>query len=336
MKREQTDRDSEKIIPFPDLKQRLYEKGIARLEAHDFHEAVALLYQAREMDLDDAQIAVAFLVALYENGDYEEAKLIANEYLHEGIGDYYEILDIYLMILIQINEHKQVIQTLDVLFEEREVPPDKAEHFQTLLQLSRKVIANGTPERKENVLVEEGIFNGRNLHEQAIKLGSLVDKNIQPYLDSLVGMLADKRSHPFLQTIVLNVLREHGIEIEIVVKKLEFDGVFIPINLPLVHNTPQLKEVLTELESQLENNNPVLLEQIKEMSYRHAFILYPFESSPSHPRLWAAAYRGMGYEMYGEEWSKEKVAEKYGVDVMELDRAVSFLLNLEEISSPIE
>ena len=94
-----------------------------------------MLQRANELDPDNPQIVTALLVATYEDGHYHEAKMLAEELLYQGIGDYYEILDIYLMILIQVQEHEQVIHTIETLFEEREVPPDRVDHFQTLLKL---------------------------------------------------------------------------------------------------------------------------------------------------------------------------------------------------------
>ncbi|MCR2820574.1 tetratricopeptide repeat protein [Lederbergia panacisoli] len=335
MKRDQSDHETGKVIPFPGLKQRYYEKGIACLEAHNFDEAVQLLRRAKEMSDPDPHINSAFLAALYENGDYAEARIVAEEVLREGIGNYFEIIDVYLMILIQLNEHQYVIDTIEALFDEKEVPAHKAEHFLTLLQLSKKVVENGKHDYSDEFSMDPGIFNSTDLYEQTIQLGSLADKNIHPYLDSLINMLSDNSTHPFLKTIVLNVLRENKIEKVVYVKKLTFEGEFIPANLLQVHDIPLFVEINKNLEYHLGDHNPVLLEQLKEMNDRHAFILYPFELGKTDPKLWAAAYRCMGYELYGEQWNKEKIANNFGVNSEEMVNAFSYLLTLEEISSPI-
>ncbi|MCJ8007015.1 tetratricopeptide repeat protein [Lederbergia wuyishanensis] len=336
MKRDQGVHETGKIIPFPGLKQRYYEKGVACLEAHNFHDAVQLLRHAKEMDETNPNINSAFLAALYENGDYVEAKILAEEILREGIGHYFEIIDVYLMILIQLNEHQYVIDTIEALFDEKEVPAHKAEHFLTILQLSKKVVENNANNYADEFSTDQAVFNSQDLHEQTIQLGSLVDKNIHPYLDSLLNMLEDNNTHPFLKTIVLNVLRENKIEKKVKVKKLNYDGYVIPANLLEVQEMPLLMKINKHLEILLGDHNPVLLEQLKEMTGRHAFILYPFEVNPVDPKLWAAAYRCMGYEMYGEKWNKEKIATTYGVNCDEMVDAFSYLLSLEEISSPIQ
>lgn len=339
MTNEQNDRDSDKIIHFPNLKERLFEKGMAYLEAQNFLEASTLLQQAIEMDPTDSPIATAYLIALYESGDYVKAKSLAENLLQEGIGDYYEILDIYLMVLIQLNNHEYVVSTLEALFEEKEVPSDRMEHFMTLLQLSKKVVANGgfthTMDQDFESKMELDFLKGQDLHEQMLQLGSLADKNIHPYLDSLIVMLKDEDTHPFLKTIILNVLRENRIELAITVHKLGMEGQFVPIKLSPIQEMPLSIAVHAELKLQLADHNPVLLNQIVEIMNRHGFILYPFEVSPNAPLLWAAAYRGMGFELYGEDWNKKEVAESLNVEITELEKALTFLHKLEEISSPI-
>ncbi len=335
MKKNQHDRDADNVILFPGLKDRLYEKGIERLEANDFEGAADLLRQAKELDPDHPEISTAFLVALYESSAYKEAKQIAAELLNEGIGDYYEIIDINLMILIQLNQHAQVVHTLEMLFEEKEVPIDKVEHFQTILALSKKVLVNENQDQSKGLSIDLDYINGLDLQEQTLQLGSLTDKNIHPYLDSLLHMLGDKQTHPFLQSIILNVLRENQVSEPVLVKKMHYEGTFIPTDLPEVAETPLFQAVSNALEAKLEQQNPVLFMQLHEMIKRHALIIYPFEFEKNNSDLWTLAYQGLGFEMYGDNWKKEKMAMELGVNLDDLEGALTILRKLEQISSPI-
>lgn len=331
MERKHGEQVNGKIIAFPNLKQRYFEKGLVCMDEHNFEEAVMLLKSARDLDPQDPQIVAAYLAALYENGDYDKSKQVAEELLYSGSGNYYDILDIYLMILIQLNEFDQVVNMLEPLFEENEVPPEKAEHFFTLLQLSKKTTSN-------RMMIDESkvdyVFDKKQgLHEQLLQLGALTDKNIRPYLNSLIDMLSDDQLHPILKTVILNVMRENQIEQKVLVQKLNRQGTFTPANLLLVQDMPLFKEMMNILEQDLSDHNPTLFNQISEVTTRHAFILYPFEASPETPNVWAAAYRGMGYEMYGEDWEKEAVAESYGITMDELEIALAFIEELEQISS---
>ncbi|MCJ7839879.1 hypothetical protein MUB24_02910 [Lederbergia sp. NSJ-179] len=335
MKKDKNSRDSATIIPFPGLKERYFEKGVASLESHHFQEAVDMLRYAHQMDPDDPQISAAFLAALYENGDYDESKRIAEELLKVGLGNFYDILDIYLMILIQLNDYKQVITTLEPLFEENEVPPDKAEHYVTLLQLSKRAAGNQIMADSSKEDHAPLIHNGQSLQEQLASLNRLKDKNIHPYLPSLIERLADEKVHPFIKTVILILLKENEIDQMVLVKKFDRQKTCNPKKIPSIEEFPIFYSVKSQIESQLRDHNPVLLEQIHDMIKRHSFYLYPFELNPAKPAVWAAAYRAMGHEMYGENWRKNKLAEYYGVEEKELETAFAFIVKLEEISSTI-
>lgn len=320
------------IILFPGLKKRLYQFGMESLKEHQFEEAAQFFEQAREIDHEDFEIDMALAVAYYESGDYHKAKVKAEDMLHTGIGDYYEIIDLYLMILMQLNLHEQLVHTLETLFEEQHVPLDKREHYQTLLNFSKRAMNNeenaGSPPGDKTASdIGKGDFR-----EQLVQISALVDKNIQPYKDALLNLLKDNRAHPFLQTVALNVLMEHGVETPVQIKKFDYDGEFVPSELPDLMEMPIYKAVISELNERLEHENPVLLEQLREMINRHQFLMFPFEYHPENPALWAAAYRGFGHEMYGENWSNEKTAKDFNVNPMELDNAISFIFDLEQHS----
>lgn len=335
MKRKQHNQHDSKVIPFPNLKERYFEKGIASMEAQDFEDAVEFLHQAYKLDKEDSRIAVTYLVAQYQNRSYTSAKLLAEQLLQQGIGDYYEVLEIYLTVLIQLKDHETVVKTIEALMDEKVVPPDKEEQLLTLLQLSKKVSDNSNIEVNQPISLDLDFSNIDKLPELAIQLGSLADKNIHPYLPTLLQVLNDQSVHPFLKTIVFNVLREHKIDQHVQVNKLDMEDVFNPTQVPDLHETPLFKEVNKELTVQLENENPVLLLQLQDMMQRHAFILYPFEYSHPNTTLWVVAYKGMGLELYGEEWSLEELAQQNGLNVEKLTEAYTYLLELEKISSPI-
>ncbi|WHY82480.1 tetratricopeptide repeat protein [Siminovitchia fortis] len=324
--------EKDNIILFPGLKKRLFQFGMESLKDRQFEEAAHFFEQARELDHDDDEIDMALAVAYYESGDYQKAKEKTEDMLHKGIGDYYEIIDLYLMILMQLNMHEQVVHTLETLFEEQHVPPEKREHYQTLLKFSKRTLDNkehnGGPSQKS---AESGFGKG-GFREQLIFISGLANKNIQPYKASLLNLLKDSQAHPFLQTAALNVLREHQVQTPVQVKKFDYDSAVIPSELPDLMEMPLYQAVIAKLNEELENENPVLLEQLEEMILRHQFLLFPFEFTPSNPALWAAAYRGFGHEMYGENWSNEKTAKKFQVDPAELDQAISFVFDLEQHS----
>lgn len=327
----------QKIVPFPGLKERLLAVGLEHLEKQQFEEAVKMLGQANKMDPENQEIGTAFLLALYESGNFENARDLCKNLLHKGIGNYFEIIDVYLMILIQLSFHEEVVNTIKALLDENEVPIEKIEHYEKLLQFSQnrigmKIQATETHDQQQPI---EPFFSTNDIRENTIKIANLANQNIYPYLGELIQYLRHEKAHPFLQTMVLNVLREHGIEKSVYVKKFNFEGNFIPTQLNSVFETSFYLELIEYLKESTEHDNPTLYMQIKEMIDRHFFLLYPFELTPANKNLWSVVYDCFGQELYGETIDLEKVAKDSEMDVSSLASSISFIKSLEEISLPI-
>ena len=60
----------------------------------------------------------------------------------KGIGDYFQMVDLYLTILIQLHEYQEIVITIEALLDEKEIPPEKHDHFLTILQFSRRMADN--------------------------------------------------------------------------------------------------------------------------------------------------------------------------------------------------
>jgi tetratricopeptide (TPR) repeat protein len=327
-----------KVIIFPGLKDRLMSIGLEKLEGKKYGEAVELLSQAKELDRDDAEIGMALLVSLYEAGDYEQAKQQGEELLHKGIGDYFEIFDIFIMILIQLGEHKAVIETITALFDEREVPADRMEHYEKLLQFSQKRIPH-KEERKDFQKTDEmqpsSILKNLGIKEQIFRAAQLNYENIYPFTAELREFLENPNNHPFVKSMVMNVFKEHGVERPTLIKKFTFEEQVVPADLPAVFETPFYLEFIKFLRKEVEDENPTLFQQIKIVIDRHFFLLYPFELSPTSAPVWAAAYFLFVQEMYQDDTEPEKIAHQFGIEDKMLSKALNWILELEEISLPI-
>ncbi|MGR3765243.1 tetratricopeptide repeat protein [Rossellomorea sp. NS-SX7] len=325
-----------KVLQFPGLKERLLEKGVQALENGDIQQSADLLTQAYEMDPKNPDINTALVLALYENKQYDEAKVICKEMLLEGIGDYFEVVDMYLMILIQLHQHQEVIDTIHALFEEKEVPFEKEEHFKKLLHFSEKVRDGKEPEMetKENTEVPEtSILKDKSLEEQTLIAAQLVHQNIRPYLPELLSYLGSGESHPFLQSMILNVLREHGFDKEVLINKLNREGQVTPSSLQDAFETDFFTRVSEELEDLLSQRNPTLYQHALELIKRHSFLLYPFELQGS-PQKTSIVYGYYAAGMFADAILEEELKEK--IEECEECRSLLEQLNeLEEISSPI-
>ncbi|PKR82823.1 hydrolase [Heyndrickxia camelliae] len=324
----------ENVIYFPGLPQRLLTMGIEQLENKNFEASAKLLMEAKELSPDSAEIETALLVAFFEMGNYLDAKSLCEDMLNRGIGEYFEIIDIYLMVLIQLKEYKIAAETINALIEEKEVPHDKLEHYEKLLQFSQK----RSDTEIQNLLTNQEndkILTSTNIQDQILEIAGLMNVNIHPYVGELTDRLSDSKQHPFIQTMILNLLKEHGIEKKVLIEKFHYKNEVVPTEIPALFETPFYMELMEELQKRLEQENPSMYEQIKTILDKHFFLLYPFELKPANVKMWMAGYHTLGYELYGESINIEKMSEDYQIMAADLNNCLTFLHHLEEISLPI-
>ncbi|MGD6847009.1 M48 family metallopeptidase [Rossellomorea aquimaris] len=321
-----------KIVQFPGLKDRLLEKGVQALEKGEVHESSQLLTQAYELEPDNPDINTALVLSLYESKQYDKARYICKEMLLEGIGDYFEVVDMYLMILIQLHQHREVVDTINALFDEKEVPFEKEEHFRKLLQFSEKVV-NGKAQIPEEASEEDqsSILSGKSLEEQTLIVAQLVHRNIQPFIGELLSVLKEPAAHPFLQTMILNVLREHGMDKEVDVAKFEVKEQVSPSALEDVFESDFFRLVTDALDDLLAQTNPTLFQHAQELLKRHTFLLYPF-TIEEDPKAIASVYAYYTAGMFADAILEEELKDQ--VENTQSQWILTRLKELEEISSP--
>lgn len=325
------------VVLFPDLEKRLLDKGLERLQQKKYTEAIRLFEEAKELSPDDADVYIGLVLAYYESGALQKAKQLAHNMLKEGIGEYFQTVDLYLMILIQLHKYEEIITTINVLQEEKEIPFEKQEHFSKLLAFSRRMLDNSTRKEDESDFPTEkslDLLESGDPNKQVLMIAELSQKNIRPYIEEVRNYLKSEQGHPFLKTMLCNILQEQEFEKEVRVKKFDWEKTMIPSQLAPFQKNEQLLLIKQEL-AQIESTDPVLYQHIISLLERHFFLIFPFELQPEHPLLWAAVYHLIGLQFNGVEKSIEEIAEQYQVESLEMEKAYTFITKLEEISYPI-
>ncbi|WP_108669407.1 tetratricopeptide repeat protein [Peribacillus acanthi] len=324
------------VIPLPGLSDRLIKLGLDSLANKNFKEAYSYLTQAVELEPDHADLHIGLVVSMVELGLYKEAKQLCKEIMHKGIGDYFQVVSIYLMVLLHLNEHEEMVSTIEALLDENEVPLDKEESFERMLEFSKRVILERQTKKEAEVLpeYEEFILKGKTDSEQFFLLSKLSDKNIRPYASQLEDFLVDEKAHPFLKTMVLTMMVEQQYGIEISIVKLGRSMNAVPSELPLVKDDTALLKLIELLDNGLGQENPTQYELAKNILERHHFISYPF-GFPFHDEELVAAYHYLSDEYQGSEPDPVKIASLYACQPERISEALGHLRALEEISSPI-
>ncbi|MEH7248820.1 tetratricopeptide repeat protein [Neobacillus niacini] len=339
MKKRERAKRKDNIIFLPGLEKRLTDRGLDSLQNKRYQEAVTLLEEAREHDPENSDILIGLVLAYFEAGAYKKARDMANDMLLKGIGDYLQMVDLYLTILIQLHEYHEIVATIEALFDEDEIPPDRHDHFLTILQFSRRMAENSQQEPSELPQEDRGVKELNlqsltNLNEQMLVISNLTDKNIRPYMEEIKDFLNTESGHPFLKSLLLSLLKEQEYDKEIMVRKFTMNRTIIPTELPDIQAQPKMKEIENQLEKRLESSDPVLFENIKGMVERIFFISYPFELSPEEASAWAAAFHLLVLSYLGGGLDESNISAEYEISPEKTAQALIKIRELEEISYP--
>jgi len=339
MKKREPVKKIDNIVFFPGLEKRLTDKGLENLEKKKFTEAIYLLEQAREHDPENDEILIGLVLAYFEASSFKKAKSLAKEMLHQGIGDYLQMVDLYLTVLIQLHEYQEIVTTVEALLDEKEIPPERYDHFLTILQFSRRMAENrqldiSESEPEETNVPKLNLLAIDNLNEQMLIVSNLAEKNIRPYLPEIADYLEAEAGHPFLKTILLTLLKEQEIDRELSIKKFGMERKVIPTQLPEIREEPRMKEVKTLLETRLESENPGLFENTSGMVERNFFMSYPFEFEPDNTLAWAAAFHHLAQDYLGMNSRIDQLSSEYEVSVKEIEEAIAKIEVIEKISYP--
>ena len=302
-------KNEHKIIPFPHLSDLLMKKGMEAMEDKNYKDAYRYFDQGIQIEPEHEDINIGLALSLVELGRYQEAKEIVKRMMDQGIGEYFHVINIYLMILLQLNEHEEIIAVIEALFDEDQVPPERVESLENLLAMSKRIAGqqedSSQPSPTEGLPIDEEevlrILESGTIEEQLYILSSLSNQNIRPWADSLSQYLIEEK-HPFLKTLALSLLREQEVNRTIEMEKFGQRWTVNIEDLPKVEETRFLTELQKELSEKLEHNDPVMYDQALEMVKRHNILLYPLNIN--HLSIWGEAYERLVKEAYGLVWDE--------------------------------
>ncbi|WP_246940967.1 tetratricopeptide repeat protein [Bacillus pinisoli] len=322
------------LVPFPNLKQRLLDKGMDALKHKKYQEALDLLQQTIEMDPDLEEVQLGIVVCLFELGQLEEAKEKCQVMLKQDIGDYFEVLQIYLTILVQLGQYKEVESTIEAVLQEGDFPSQTVETFYRLLDFSRKMNVNKEVEQTQPEFEVEQLLEDISIADQLSIIQALRSEShgISFSYAVIDSFLLDETKHPLVKTAILHMFMEKEISRSLEIEKFGRRMTIQTGELQEVSQHPFTLAVLTLLDDTLGNENPSLFEVVKEIWYRQLSVLYPFLPYPEEEVIWAAGLHKVGYDFHGIDIESEEIAELYQIAARDLRFASSQIREIEEIS----
>ena len=321
------------IIPFPGLEARLIEKGLDAIINKSFREAVELLIQAVEMNEEHYNARFGLIVALVELGKYQEAKAHCQSILNQGIGDYLKTMEMYIMILVQLQEYEEMEATIHALVEEGQIPVDKIDHFESMLQFSKRM----SKEEMDFAITEDDSANelallSKSTEEQLLIISKIKEENVRKYIVEIKDYLQSPEGHPFVKTMLLLLLKEQEVQEPCDVEKFLKHKTVIPAQLEDIQERVFFTAIVKYLDDVLGQENPSLCELALQLVERHHYLLFPMEPD-DQLEMWAAAFHILAEQYQGFSVDEEEITELYDSETANVLEALQVIQRIEEISS---
>ncbi|ADH98926.1 tetratricopeptide repeat protein [Salisediminibacterium selenitireducens] len=309
------------VIQMPGLVNRLVDSGMAALKEKRHYDALTYFNQVVQLEKDHSQGRYGLVIANIELNRLEEAKAQCQSMLDEGIGDYFDILKVYISLLVQLGDYEEVVDILEETLPDNSLPEEIAESFTQLLSFAKDMTDDS---KMMNVNVEESDMTVstdeliERIHEGSIEqqwgaLHTLSKREKDIAADTYKAFLAAEDHHPVMKSYVLTMMDEMGIEDTFLVHKFGHTyKVRLPDDKHLFHRE-QGRDVIALIRDHLEDENPSLLSLAEQLWWHYLFAIYPKPLPDVDARdLAAGLHMHLHTLMIGDDLKPEWFAEEYG------------------------
>lgn len=316
-----------KVVLFPGMVEKIIERAHVAAESSRYAEANELFEQALSYKNGDEYMLSVYAHSLYEVKNYARAKEICEDLIALQPEFYFEVMELYLTICMQMKEFQQVEKIIQTLFDQQVIPVEQQEKFQRIQHLNKRIASNKQKLEQEEVvestIQEQDVNQFLNLTvmEQLIRTQQFAELNIRPYKHFFKAIIEAETMHPFIQSLLLILLVEQEVSIDITVAKFGMVKKINPANYHLPTELPQFQEMYSLLTERFEQN-PTILEMLQQVLSKHAIVAYPFEWTPYDSVDVANTYVQYVNAMFGQ-------IEEHDYDIMKMIQMLDDLSDLQ-------
>lgn len=326
-----------KVLIFPRTIQTLTNKGMEALNDNKAKEALYLFQQALNIAPSYYQARLGEAVAYMKMEKYREALTSTEKLLHEGLGDFYEVLQIHIILLLNMGNYSEIKAILEGILSEGSFPAKYAESFFNILDFVRNCSPNHSLE--DETRLEELFFQlkSRNKQKQWLAIQQLVNEKHDRVINEFQHFLKEESNDLMFKTVVLQALQERNVDVPVTITKMGKSMDVVPNQLEDPFGNDFAQSVEKILVEQLEDHNPTLKKATTHIWWNYFFALYPFDPMPKEKNIWSATSQFVALESYGIDFDETELANQYGISVSTLlDKADEMFEIYLEIYEQIE
>lgn len=264
------------IILFPGWKKKLESQSLQALKEKKYGEALEKLNQLIAHHEDKQEVFVGKLICLMELGEFLEAQELAEDLIARKNDAYYDYMHIYLTLLFQTNQHDLLIETVDDVLLQKDLPLPMREQYQQLYAISENMRSDLTDRQsKEDMKQLEEAISLSNHGKQWQLINRMCKTRLEPD-HTIESLLMKEKIHPMVKTAILLWLKARNVNRPVRYNKMGTQGEVIPENLPAL-DCVELGKAVRYLIADMEQENPVLHELMIEALERYIYVLYPLK-----------------------------------------------------------
>lgn len=322
------------IILYPGLVKRLIEKGMDALKDKNGRVALEFFLEAESFDESNPQVTFGKMLSLIELGRLQEALNHSKELLHGGTGDYYEILQVHISLLVQLGHYNEVVQLLEAVITEEKLPSQYAESFYQLLHFSRQMVRDQQwTTSKEDESISETVkpmLEAESIELQASAITMLKDSDAEDAHFLLIDYINGENRDPVLVSLAIQALRDKGINQLVTYQKGNEIKQTNPSEIDQEGLEIFQRAIDAELEELGESEDPILLEMAKQLCVTYMLSIYPLYPDPKDAWFWGCVFYTCAAERIGLECQEvlhfEEIDQKLFLqkkeEVMEVEAGV--------------
>ncbi|MCP8617035.1 tetratricopeptide repeat protein [Salirhabdus salicampi] len=269
------------IVMFPGWKKKLESDGLEALKEKRYEDAILHINQLEQYDAASNEILTGKIICYIELSQYDDAIRLCRKLMKEDDDNYYKYLHIYLTILFQTSQYNEIVDLLDEIFENEEMPHTYRQQFWQLYDLSKKFYQE---QAETNTQDEIGQFLSSletgNFQEQWRLLSLLRKRTVTPYVNDLIPFFSDLNLNPVIKTGLLQWFWEQKVDRNIEVEKFGELKIVNPIHMKDVMDDTFAQQTIYYLRD-VEQNDPTLYEFAKQILFRFLYVQYPFTPDES-------------------------------------------------------
>ncbi|WP_085991763.1 tetratricopeptide repeat protein [Oceanobacillus senegalensis] len=319
----------EKVILFPKWKKSLEEESLIALKEKQYEKALVKLNKLLMHHVDSYEIITGKLICLMELGRFNEAQDLCEDLLKSRDENYYHYLHIYLTILFQTNQYELLMEQVEEILLDKEIPKPQKDQFIQLYEISEKMQLDVITERKKQVFDE--LFQAvkeKKFEEQWRQVDSLRSLKTDP-TEEIIELLVHENVHPLTKSAIVLWLKEKEVSQQVEISKFGICFSFNPITIEGLEQSEFIIET-KKLLRPIEEKNPTLYYLLAKLLSNYAYVIYPILPQKEDYLHIAKALEIIGDEYFNLGTTQEDLSDKVENYIENIKMSESLYLSIME------